>query len=213
MRGRKGDGAAVKAAKQSAFKAPAKPKRKKVKLRSPEERAQILAAIGGAGADSLAPPQFLAESEEFDGALDVWRQLAPDLTRINALTNLDRYTFAMYCVHMADWLDAVRDIAEKGAHYIAKNVNRDPIWRLNPAVKVREYAEAHLMDIGERFGLNPAARYKLLRDESLISKQLGLFSDREPAPPGAPAKESDTGEDPTGLMERLGGRPPALRPN
>lgn len=196
-RGRKGDSPRAKEAKASSFRAADKRVRKKVVFRSAEERAKLLASIGGQ--DGLAPPDYLAESEEFDGALSVWRELAQDLARIAALTNLDRHTLAMYCVHMADWIDATRDIKANGQWHKVKTVSGDKMERLRPAVKIRELAERHIMEIGERFGLNPAARYKMLRDESLVMGD--LFARRPTANDGGTSPATPT-EKPTGMLAR-----------
>jgi P27 family predicted phage terminase small subunit len=201
MRGRKGDSPKNKAAKQSSFRAPDKRKRRKVAMRSAEERAALLASV--AGADALAPPEFMAESAEFDGALDVWRQMAPDLQRIAALTNLDRYTLAIYCVHMADWIVATRDIKANGQWHTVKTVSGDKMERLRPAVKIRELAERHIMEIGERFGLNPSARYKMLRDEAIVAGQGNLFAPRD----GADAPAASV-EKPTSMLARNSSPPP-----
>jgi P27 family predicted phage terminase small subunit len=195
MRGRKGASPKIKAAKASSFRAADKPKRKKVRFRSAEERAALLASLGAG--DTLAPPEFMAESVEFDGALSVWRELAPDLQRIAALTNLDRYTLAIYCVHMADWIEATRDIKQNGTAHTVKTVSGDRMERLRPAVKIRELAERHIMEIGERFGLNPSARYKMLRDEAIVAGQGNLFGPRAPDDPAAPPVDK-----PTGMMAR-----------
>ncbi len=204
MRGRKGDSPKAKKAKQSAFRAPDKAKRPKIKLRSAEERAALLASIGGT--DSLAPPEFMAESTGFDGAVEVWRDLAPDLQRIAALTNLDRFTLAIYCVHVADWIDATRDIKANGSWYFAKTVSGDRMERLRPAVKIRELAEKHIVDIGEKFGLNPSARYKMLRDEAIVASQGNLFPSAAASAPSTSAAI----EKPTAMMARNSTMPPPL---
>ncbi len=210
-RGRKPDGPELQQAKGNPGR---RPKPKKHGTRSPEERAAALAAATPPDA-KFGPPDFMGDPH-FDGAIAIWRELSPELARIGLLDRLDRHALAIYCVHMADWIDATKDIAANGTHYKAKNVNKDDLWRRNPAVLVRELAEKHILELGERFGLNPATRFKLLRDQSLIPNS-GLFGDRD-APPAKEANadtppattESDDVDDenPTGLMSRRGSEVP-----
>lgn len=168
-------------------------------------RAGALASTPGATADALSPPEFMDGAEDFAGALAVWRELAPELKRNNLLERPDRYTFAMYCVHMADWIDLTKKIATEGTHYEAEGVTGQKLWRLNPAVKAREIAERHILEIGPRFGLNPADRYKLLKDQS--AAKFGLF-DRVPDGKDDGAKEGDGVDNPVGLLGRAAASPP-----
>lgn len=212
MRGRKPDSAARQAAKGHPSTKGRKPRARNVKA-SAEQRAVMLAA------GQQDHPKFLADPK-LKAALGIWRELEPDLRRLHLLDRLDRHTFAMYCVHMADWITATRDIQKRGQWKNVKNVNGDPMPRLNPSVKVREIAERHIMDIGARFGLDPSNRYKLLRDQSAAPKAADLFSqaptaknDGDTAIPASPSADSDELPSPLGLMEDLASRPPGSRPN
>ena len=198
MRGRTPDAPGLQAAKGNP-----RQRKRKHSVRSAEERAAAIAQALAPG-DTFGPPDFMAESTAFDPAIAVWKELSPELKRIGLLERLDRYSFAMYCVHMADWIAATREIAAGGAHYKAKNINGELIERMRPSVKVREIAERHILDHGERFGLNPQTRFKLLRDQSLIGAG-PLFGADAPKPP---AEGDTTTEDPVGMMARMGGEPP-----
>lgn len=212
MRGRRPDPAG-EAAKGN----PGKRARKK---RSPkvtaEDRAARLAAAEAAQ-PKTSHPKFLADAKLKD-ALAIWRELEGDLKRLHLLERLDRHTFAMYCVHMADWITATRDIQKRGHWKNVKNVNGDLMPRLNPMVKVREIAERHILEIGSRFGLDPSNRYKLLRDQSAAPASSGdLFNQPAPVadgeqPPAAPATSNEL-PSPLGLMEQLSSPVPGSRPN
>ena len=201
-RGRKPDAPALQAAKGH----PGKRRR----AGKADTRAAELAAAPPASADPLSPPVWLGEAK-LRPALAIWRELVPDLKRYNLLDTLDRPTFAMYCVHMADWVQATRDIAKNGHSYAAKNVNGDDLMRVNPAVKVRELAERHILEIGSRFGLDPSSRYKLLRDQS-ASALGGLFSGQGAGGTGEDRGSrgaEETGDDePLALMQRASAAPP-----
>lgn len=182
-------------------------RKRKPSIMSAEERAGLIAQL--TDGQIVNPPGFMLEGRDFDMALTVWRELAPDLDRINALARPDRYSFAMYCVHMADWIEAVLEINKSGPTYIARNtVNGDELHKLSPWVKVREIAARHVLDIGARFGLDPANRFKLIRDEALIAAQGNLFENR--TVPSAIVEEDATTGDPTGFLKRSASPP---RPN
>lgn len=207
-KGRKPDSAGLQAAKGNPGR------RKKA---SAEQRAAVLAAAPRVGGDELAPPAMLKD-RALGPARKVWEELAPELRRLNLLQPLDRYTFAMYCVHMADWIKANRDIQREGAHYDAPMTGGEATMkRLHPAVKVRELAEKHLLEIGARFGLDPANRYRLLRDQAAALVSSGGLFDREPEtdtrPPASPAPEPDLDDDPVGLMRRMSAPPPESKPH
>jgi P27 family predicted phage terminase small subunit len=204
-RGRKGDSPEVKTKKAGRFRKPDARQRRKKPAMSVEQRAEMIAAL--TDGQILNPPSFMLEGRDFDLALQVWKELAPDLDRLNALARPDRYTFAMYCVHMGDWIDAVRELNANGPTYIARNtVNGDELQKLSPWVKVRELAEKNILKIGERFGLDPSNRFKMIRDEALIAGQRNLF-ERVGAPP---APDNEMGS-PTGFLARTATPPP--RPN
>lgn len=211
MRGRKPDPAGLQEAKGS----PGKRKRGKgraVKLTAEEIAAQLEAAQNAQAADH---PKFLADPRVKE-ALAIWRELETDLRRLRLLDRLDRHTFAMYCVHMADWITATRDIQKRGHWKNVKNVNGDLMPRLNPMVKVREIAERHILEIGARFGLDPANRYKLLRDQAAAPMPNPDLFNRTPAgvdETQAAANSDDEPPNPLGLMDQLASAPPGSRPN
>jgi P27 family predicted phage terminase small subunit len=126
---------------------------------SADERAAMLAGLG----DGDVPAFLLDEKVDFRMELDVWKDQAPHLKRMNALQKPDRYTFAIYCVHMADWIRATLDIRKNGATYKARStITKDVLHKLNPMVRVRNDAERAILDLATRFGLDPLSRFKLV---------------------------------------------------
>lgn len=222
MRGRKKDLPARRAAKEKAKGYPGKRSNKRSRV-SAEESAGALATAAPVSTGSPVAavkrvvalhPKFLSEPR-LKEALAIWTELEPDLKRLNLLQPLDRHTFAMYCVHMADWIIATRDIQKRGHWKNVKNVNGEPMPRLNPMVKVREIAERHILDIGARYGLDPANRYKLLRDQAAAPKAADLFNQQPSSAdqPQASAVDPDQLPSPLGLMDDLSSNPPGGRPN
>lgn len=148
----------------------------------------------------------------FDEALQIWKDLSPGLKRLNALSHPDRYAFAMYCVHVANWIEAEREIRKHGATYIARNsVNGDELQKLSPWVRVREISERHILEIGSRFGLDPYNRFKLLKEEALVPQGFLPGMGNE-APPASQPEQEDSGAA-TGALARAASPPPGTRPN
>jgi P27 family predicted phage terminase small subunit len=202
MRGRKPEGAAQQNLKGNPGR------RKGRKKAAAEERAAQLAAAPAQGGDRLAPPEYL-DGKLFEMELKIWNELVPELRRLNLVHRLDRYTLAMLCTHIADWLTATTDIKENGAYYEAENVNGKPLMRLNPAVKVREIAEKHILEIGGQFGMNPFQRYRLLREQSGVPGMGNLWDAAEKrekekaAAAGKPPAPDDDEDDPVGLFVQM----------
>lgn len=134
----------------------------KRRKRSPADLAH---AIQHVAAGAVTPPEYLNDSE-FADALAVWRRHAPELTRLNALTALDRDQLAMYCVAMAGWVKCARILASEGAWYDATDTNGNACKRTHPAGRVLERHERTVLALGPKFGLNPADRYSLLKDQN-----------------------------------------------
>jgi P27 family predicted phage terminase small subunit len=155
-------------------------------------------------------PEFFTEGGDFRQEVKIWKDLSADLHRINALQRLDRYGFAMYCVHMADWIKATLEIKAQGPTYKARNtINGDVLHKLSPWVKVRETAEKHILALAASFGLDPMSRFKMLGVQAGLAGQGFLPFDREPAKPEAAAGEGE-GDDnsPTGILSRSASPPP-----
>jgi P27 family predicted phage terminase small subunit len=206
-RGRKSDRPAVKKAKAGHFRKPESRARrpKKLPTLSVEERAQMLA-----GLPDGEVPEFFTEGGDFRQEVKIWKDLSADLHRINALQRLDRYGFAMYCVHMADWIKATLEIKIHGPTYKARNtINGDVLHKLSPWVKVRETAEKHILALAGSFGLDPMSRFKMLGVQAGLAGQGFLPFDREPAKAETAASEGE-GEDiaPTGILARSASPPP-----
>lgn len=101
--------------------------------------------------DTLVPPVTLS-----DGAMDVWRRLAPDLHDKGVLTPWDTDVFALYCENVATWHECK---ALLGGEYTARGaaggVIKSPYWQI-----MRD-AQADILRIASRFGLTPSDRASL----------------------------------------------------
>lgn len=178
------------------------PGKRKKRRDAAKMRVAELAAADAINLDPLAPPKILRDPH-LETARRIWIELMPVLRSFNLLTKLDRYTFAMYCVHMSDWLSATKDIADNGHSYKAVNVNGDELHRMNPAVKVRQVSERAILEISARFGLDPQSRFKLLREQSLSPLPGDLFSNPQSQSDDQAINTSQDIFDPVGLMGSL----------
>jgi P27 family predicted phage terminase small subunit len=206
-RGRRGDRPAVKAAKAGQFRQADRRKRSKAPVMSADERAAMLAGLG----DGDVPAFLLDEKVDFRMELDVWKDQAPHLKRMNALQKPDRYTFAIYCVHMADWIRATLDIRKNGATYKARStITKDVLHKLNPMVRVRNDAERAILDLATRFGLDPLSRFKLVGIQAGLVGQgmLPGLLEGDGAQKRVDEPQQEDGERPTGMLTRSAAPPP-----
>ena len=128
-----------------------------------EEIAALLAAAPHEG--GLSPPALLMDPR-CAGALKVWREYAPQLTRLHLLRDTDRHTFAVFCVAVAEYTEAHLDIITKGYSQAVPAVAGGKMERLRPSVKRREAAQATIMELATRFGLTPTDYYNLMHRQS-----------------------------------------------
>ena len=99
------------------------------------------------------PPVWL------DGeALDLWRRITPELTRLDLLKDGDAEVLATYCETWVDFVEATATIKREG-YYIEA---RQGTLR-HPAVAVKRQAAADLRAIAAHFGLTPSTEQALAR--------------------------------------------------
>ncbi|OBS51147.1 hypothetical protein A8B73_17660 [Methylosinus sp. 3S-1] len=172
---------------QAAKGAPGKRLSKAERARLEAERlAAVIAAAPAESTDPFAPPVMLLD-ERLKPALTVWRELAGELRQLNIVRTLDRYTFAVLCLSIADYMAAVDNILVNGAQYWAKTHGGNKMLRTNPAVLVKERLGKFIFDAAAEFGLTPLRRYALLREQS----QYGGGPRAPAAPAEAAAKDTD----------------------
>lgn len=201
-RGRKPDSPALQAAKGSPGK--------RARAARTMARTERLAAN-----DPLRPPTFLTTGKgdaAFTLALKIWREQAPHLHRRNLLDRMDRYAFARWCVYQAEWIEATQEIKRDGFSRMVKTGHDAEMPRLNPAAKHRATIEVAMGKLEASYGLTPADRYKVMRDQA-ANPLGGLFEDEAERGqgPAAPAPSGDV--DPVGFMADHAAPAPGTRPN
>lgn len=203
-RGRKPDSPALQAAKGSPGK--------RALAKRTNQRAARLAAN-----DPLRAPAFLSTKDaDLGEALAIWRELAPQLQRRNLLDRMDRYAFARWCVYQAEWIEATRTIKAEGLTRVVETVSGDSMPRRHPAAMHRDRIDLAMTRLEAAYGLTPADRYKVMRDQAAAPLG-GLFDRRSEADEAATRAESprpgDAPADPLGFMADRASAPPGTRPN
>lgn len=203
--GRRKDTPRMQAAKGSPGKRMSKADRA---LAEAERLASVIAAAPAESSDPFAPPAMLLD-ERLKPALTVWRELAAELKQFNIVSNLDRYTFAVLCISVADYMAAVDNILVNGPQYWAKTHGGNKMLRTNPAVMVKERLGKFIFDAAAEFGLSPLRRYALLREQSAYGG--GSMSAGVAHSADAPALTCADDEDLIGLAARRNSPPPTLQ--
>ena len=148
-------------------------------------------------AGKVVPPRWLKKSRT---ATEVWNSLAPLLSRLNALTQLDAFPLARYCRYVVDWVAADEAVRKEGVYFNALDTNGSPTKKRHPAFQARKDLERDLEALEEAFSMRPDARFKMLRDQALAPSMGPLFGagdDKKPEPsadkPEAPQANSAVG--------------------
>jgi P27 family predicted phage terminase small subunit len=185
------------------------------------EDAKLL-AVSHDPADLQALPMFIAD-KRLAPAIEIWKEYAPRLDKLQLLTTLDRHTFAIFCIYAAEFVLANREILDRGYSLpvptIAKDAKGKPgsMLRENPAVGRRDFAAKMMMDLSENFGFTPLDRAKLIGLNAMRQDEQTLFGRVRPAqvaPAQANAATPDAVPAPSsaGSARSFDSRPPG-RPN
>lgn len=185
------------------------------------EDAKLLAA-GSDASDLQALPVFIND-KRLAPAIEVWKDYAPRLDKLQLLTTLDRHTFAMFCIYVAEFALANRDVLDNGYTIMvttvagskskAKSGNQMP--RLNPSVARRDHAAKMMLDLAEKFGFTPLDRAKLIHANAMRADEETLFGRARPAQVPVPASPAETEPSRTaaGSGRSFDSTPPGTRPN
>jgi len=156
-------------------------------------------------------------------AIEIWKEYAPRLDKLQLLTTLDRHTFAIFCIYAAEFVLANREILDRGYSLpvptIAKDAKGKPgsMLRENPAVGRRDFAAKMMLDLSENFGFTPLDRAKLIGLNAMRQDEQTLFGRVRPAqvaPVQATTATPDAAPTPSsaGSARSFDSRPPG-RPN
>lgn len=101
------------------------------------------------------PPEYLLPV-----AKERWRELAPQLCRLQLLTGLDTDLLELYCDAYAKKEAADDFLKEHGMTY-PKAGKKVRYYRQYPQVNISERCVALMLACGDRLGLNPSARSRI----------------------------------------------------
>ena len=141
--------------------------------------ADLLAAAPATPGGPLAPPMYINDPR-LAGAAAVWNEHATRLETLGMLEGLDRHTFAIFCVNVAEFVQANGDVIAHGYSKRVKTISGDYMLRENPAVSRRAEAVKNILDLSRRFGFTPLDRFALFRVSQASS--FPLFGGNEPKP-------------------------------
>lgn len=104
-------------------------------------------------AEILPKPPSILKGEE----LKEWKRLGKELFRLGLLTDVDRSTFASYCVAWGSFVKAQQEIKKRGMIMKTKGGNLIQ----NPYLAIRNKSMEHMNKFGAEMGLSPSARARL----------------------------------------------------
>lgn len=186
-------------------------RRKGKRVAQAERRAAAAAALAALPVGTTVEPPAELREPRFADALQVWRELGPELERTHRLQPLHRTAFAMFCIYIAEWWQACRDLVDNGRSQSVATVAGGVMERDRPAVRWRAESFANAMEAAKQFGLTPREEYALFKDQSVVKvENPGLFTRTGSA--DAPANDADPAEGAPktlALMGRMRGEPPA----
>jgi P27 family predicted phage terminase small subunit len=186
-------------------------KRKSRTAKAAEAREAAAAAIAEAPFGTSIEPPAMLRAPAFAKALDVWRELGPQLEQTNRLQPIHRQAFAMFCIYIGEWWAACEDLAENGRAQSVKTVAGGMMERDRPAVRWRAEAFAAAQEAAKQFGLTPREEYALFKDQAVVARENPSLFGAAPAP--APANDQAPPAGSIGGLSRLKSAPPGARPN
>jgi len=92
-------------------------------------------------------------------AIEKWNEIAPQLTRVRALTKTDESVLEAFCVTYSTWLKNER-ICQTSEIYETEG-KHGKMMRKHPARDIADKAAARLKALGVELGLTPAGRTRI----------------------------------------------------
>jgi P27 family predicted phage terminase small subunit len=103
---------------------------------------------------SVAPPDFLDATAKKE-----WMRVAPLLSGLKLLTEIDTIALATYCQSYADYVRANKALA-KGPTVKTKN----GYVQARPEVAIKRAAAAQILKFCQEFGMTPSSRSRMVID-------------------------------------------------
>lgn len=97
----------------------------------------------------------------------IWYRIVPELARLNLISQGDADVIGRYCADLASWIKAQRILDREGLTVLVPMTNSDhKMPRRHPAVQVCSDLHRRMVDIEDRFGGSPLARYRLFAQQA-----------------------------------------------
>lgn len=108
------------------------------------------------------PPEWLTAEARAE-----WERVVPGLTRLDILKEEDRAVLAAYCETWARFVEATRDVQQRGLtienHSTRKDGTESTWTTTNPAVGIASTAGKELRAFAAQFGLTPSSEAALAK--------------------------------------------------
>lgn len=117
---------------------------------------------------AIERPKWLSETI----AKQVWLRLSGSL---HWLRREHADVFGRYCVYIANWVEATKEIRKGGMVYETSSAHVENMLRINPWFTVRSRIEDDLVKLEEKLGLTPIDRQKVIAGMAALAS--GQFSD------------------------------------
>jgi P27 family predicted phage terminase small subunit len=158
------------------------------------------APAASARPSKLAAPSWLVRS-----AQPIWRRIVPELLRLNLMSPGDADVIGRYCTCLANWIRAARTLDKEGLTIMVPMTNSEhSMPRRHPAVQVLGDMHRQMIDLEDRFGGSPIARYRLVAQQAAHPGAIGdLFGGGKPsAEPSVNAGAGAPSSSPVGALQR-----------
>lgn len=96
----------------------------------------------------------------------VWKNLLPELRRLNLATDVDVYALHRYCSSVAEWCQLDEYLAKHNLTHTVMMSTGIPKVEARPEVALRNQAHVVCLQIEKQFGLTPSARVRLYTDDT-----------------------------------------------
>lgn len=148
-----------------------------------QTRDKVTAAPAAPPAPVIPPPEDLLPSAAPEwlspAALKIWRAVSPGLMRYRLLVDVDSIAFGRYCESLAQYVGLLKLtrrrklVTETKTKYVDKKQSIDKVFQ---ALTI---AEKRLLELEDRFGMNPRERLAML---AKLASGAGQHVPQPPAP-------------------------------
>lgn len=157
------------------------------------DSAQVPSEGGGGSAAHDAPDWLSVEGRE------IWDWLAPRLTTMKILQQLDVGAFGRYCNNFGRWVKLQKRLDAEGETYESESPHGNYV-RANPAFMMADRLDRACERAEANFALNPADRQRLFAARAAAGAGAGLFDHPSDGAGGEDRPQEGERRSPIGLL-------------